>query len=82
MPGNNKLRGLRLLGSHLDVTLDEMAYIGDTGGDAVALKEVKMPFAPSNARKVAKDVAKVTKGETTQGVLEAYLEVIEYNRSK
>lgn len=81
MPGNNKLRGLRLLGTHLNITLDEMAYIGDTGGDAVALKEVKMPFAPSNARKVAKDVAKVTKGETTQGVLEAYLEVIEYNRS-
>ncbi|REL37666.1 HAD family phosphatase [Rhodohalobacter sp. SW132] len=81
MPGNNKLRGLQLLGEHLNISLDQMAYIGDTGGDAVALKEVKMPFAPSNARKVAKDVAKVTVGETTQGVLEAYEEVIEYNRS-
>lgn len=80
MPGNNKLRGLRMLAEYLNITLDEMAYIGDTSGDAVALKEVKMPFAPSNARQVAKDVAKVTAGETTQGVVEAYEEVIEFNR--
>jgi len=81
MPGNNKLRGLRLLGENLGIGLHEMAYIGDTGGDAVALKEVNMPFAPANARKVAKDVAKVTRGETTQGVLEAYKEVIASNRA-
>lgn len=81
MPGNNKLMGLKLLGNHLDISLGEMAYIGDTGGDVVALKEVEMPFAPNNARQVAKDVAKVMESETTEAVLEAYNEVIEYNRN-
>lgn len=81
MPGNNKLQGLKLLGKSLQIGLEEMAYIGDTGGDAVALKEVKMPFAPSNARKVAKDVATELPFETTEGVLEAYRRVISYNRS-
>lgn len=80
MPGNNKLQGLKLLGKSLNVGLNEMAYIGDTGGDAVALKEVKMPFAPSNARKVAKDVATELPFDTTEAVLEAYRRVIEYNR--
>lgn len=80
MPGNNKLQGLKLLGKTLDIRLDEMAYIGDTSGDAVALKEVKMPFAPSNARQVAKDVAVELPFEATEAVLEAYRRVIEYNR--
>jgi len=82
MPGNNKLQGLKLLGNSLNVGLDEMAYIGDTGGDAVALKEVKMPFAPSNARKVAKDVAVELPFETTEAVLEAYRRVIAHNRGQ
>lgn len=81
MPGNNKLQGLKLLGKSLNVGLDEMAYIGDTGGDVVALKEVKMPFAPSNARKVAKDVATELPFNTTEAVLEAYQRVIDYNRN-
>ena len=82
MPGNNKLQGLKLLCKTLDIRLDEIAYIGDTSGDAVALKEVKMPFAPSNARKVAKDVAVELPFETTEAVLEAYRRVIEYNRGQ
>jgi len=82
MPGNNKLQGLKLLGKALNIRLDEMAYIGDTSGDAVALKEVKMPFSPSNARKVAKDVSVEIPFEATEAVLEAYRRVIEYNRSK
>jgi hydroxymethylpyrimidine pyrophosphatase-like HAD family hydrolase len=82
MPGNNKLQGLKLLGKTLNIGLDEMSYIGDTSGDAVALKEVKMPFAPSNARKVAKDVATELPFETTEAVLEAYRRVIAYNRKQ
>ncbi|WP_340102658.1 HAD family hydrolase [Rhodohalobacter sp. 8-1] len=82
MPGNNKLQGLKLLGKSLNVGLNEMAYIGDTGGDAVALKEVKMPFAPSNARKVAKDLATELPFEATEAVLEAYRRVIAYNRDQ
>ena len=82
MPGNNKLRGLKLLGKNLAINLDEMAYIGDTSGDAVALKEVKMPFSPANARKVAKDVSVELPLEATEAVLEAYRQVIEYNRGQ
>lgn len=82
MPGNNKLQGLKLLSKAIDIRLDEMAYIGDTSGDAVALKEVKMPFSPSNARKVAKDVSVELPFEATEAVLEAYRRVIEYNRSE
>lgn len=81
MPGNNKLQGLKLLGKHLGIGLDEMGYIGDTGGDSVALKEVKMPFAPENARKIAKDVATVLPFHTTEAVLEAYRRVIQSNRT-
>jgi hypothetical protein len=82
MPGNNKLQGLKLLGKTLDIRLDEMAYIGDTSGDAVALKEVKMPFAPKNARKVAKDVAVELPFETTEAVLEAYRRVVKHNKEQ
>lgn len=81
MPGNNKLQGLKMLSKTLEIGLDEMAYIGDTGGDAVALKKVRMPFAPSNARKVAKDVARELSQQTTEAVLEAYRQVIDYNRN-
>jgi len=81
MPGNNKLRGLQLLGKSLGIELSEMAYIGDTGGDVPALKGVKFPFAPSNARRVAKDAAEVLPFETTEAVLAGYRKVIEYNES-
>lgn len=80
MPGNNKLRGLKMLGESLGVGLDEMAYIGDSGGDVVALKNVKRPFSPSNARQEAKDHSEVLEEETTHAVLKAYETVIEYNR--
>lgn len=82
MPGNNKLKGINLLSKTLGVQLDEIAFIGDTGGDAVALKEVKMPFAPSNARQIAKDVAWVLPYQTTEAVLQAYREIIDYNRNE
>ncbi|MEX0647170.1 MAG: HAD hydrolase family protein [Balneolaceae bacterium] len=80
MSGNNKLRGLELLGKSLDIRLDEMAYIGDSGGDVVALKNVKRPFSPSNARQEAKDHSEVLDEEATNAVLKAYELVIEYNR--
>ena len=79
MPGNDKLQGLKLLGKELGIGLDEMAYIGDSSGDVPALKNVKMPFAPINARQVAKDHGHVLKGETTNAVLEAYHMIIEHN---
>lgn len=79
--GNNKLQGMKLLAEELDITLDEIAYIGDTGGDIPALKEVKMAFSPSNATRAVKEVSKEMKGKTSDAVLAAYKEIIEYNRS-
>lgn len=79
--GNNKLQGMKLLAAHLNITLDEIAYIGDTGGDLVALKEVKMPFSPKNATAAVKKSSTNLDVETSEAVLEAYRRVIEYNRS-
>lgn len=79
--GNNKLQGMKLLAEELNITLNEIAYIGDTGGDIPALKEVKMAFCPSNATRAVKDVSKEMSCKTSDAVLAAYREVIEYNRS-
>lgn len=80
MPGNNKLKGLEMIGNSTGISLDEMAYIGDSGGDVIALKNVKMPFAPANARQEAKDHSEVLKEETTRAVVEAYERIIEQNK--
>lgn len=81
MPGNNKLQGLQLLANALDISLDEIAYIGDTGGDIPALTAVKMPFSPSNATAAVKKVTTNLDLQTSGAVLEAYKRVIDYNRS-
>lgn len=82
LPGNNKLQGLKLLGKYVGIGLDEMAYIGDSGGDVVALKNVKMAFSPSNARQVAKDHSEPLEEEATRAVVKAYERVIEANGKK
>lgn len=79
--GNNKLQGMKLMAEELKITLDEIAYIGDTSGDIPALKEVKMAFCPSNATRAVKSVSKEMNGKTSDAVLAAYKEVIEYNRT-
>jgi hydroxymethylpyrimidine pyrophosphatase-like HAD family hydrolase len=81
MPGNDKLQGMKLLGEATGISLNEMAYIGDSSGDVPALKQVKMPFAPINAHQTAKDHGEVLQFETTLAVLDAYERIIEYNRS-
>jgi hypothetical protein len=75
----NKGAGLHWLGEHLGITLSEMAYIGDSGGDMPALRRAGMAFAPANAVDAVKAVATVTRGEATAGVLEAYQAVIAAN---
>jgi len=79
LKGNNKLQGLQLLGASLDISLDEMAYIGDSDGDVKALERVKLPFAPSNAIERVKEVATVLEEHTTEAVLEAYQRIISLN---
>ena len=80
LPGNDKLQGLKLLSESLEIGLDEMAYIGDSSGDVPALKQVRMAFAPKNARQIAKDHAEVIDKEATEAVLEAYERIIRFNR--
>lgn len=80
MPGNNKLQGMKLLSQQVGIKLDEIAYIGDTGGDIPALKNVKLAFSPANAIQPVKEVTQNLKFETTDAVLEAYRQVIKLNK--
>ncbi len=77
----NKGEGIKFLCDLLDLELDEVAFIGDTGGDRPGLEIVGKPFAPNNAMESAKEVSDVMNGEDADAVLEAYKKVIEYNRS-
>lgn len=82
MPGNDKLQGFKLLSNALDISFDQMAYIGDSSGDVPALKKVKMAFAPLNAKDIAKKHGVVIQKESTEAVLDAYHRIIEYNKSE
>ncbi len=77
----NKGEGMKMIANHFNLKLEELAYIGDSSGDVPALKIIGMPFAPSNAAEVAKEVGEVTELESTKGVVEAYQKIIERNRS-
>ena len=77
----NKGEGIKYLCELLNVSLDEVAFIGDTSGDRPGLEIVGRPFAPKNAKEVAKEVSEVMGGEDADAVLQAYKKVIEYNRS-
>lgn len=62
--------------------LEEIAFIGDTIGDVVALEVVGVAFAPANAQPdVLRSVDIVTGGSVLEGVIEAYEWCIEHNRS-
>ncbi len=77
----NKGEGIKMLANHFELKPEELAYIGDSSGDVPGLKIVGMPFAPSNAAQVAKEVAEVTKERATKGVVKAYQKIIERNRA-
>lgn len=76
----NKGEGIRFLCNMLNLSLDEVAYIGDSSGDVPGLEIVGKSFAPENAKSFVKDVADVVTAETTRGVLEAYEYLIEHNK--
>ncbi|MBO6587209.1 MAG: HAD hydrolase family protein [Gracilimonas sp.] len=77
----NKGVGIRLLCELLEIDLNEVAYIGDSSGDMPGLEIVGKSFAPINAKSFVKDAVDQVTKETTEGVLEAYEEIIAYNRS-
>ncbi len=68
----NKGNGLRWISGFTGIPLSEIAYIGDSSGDITALKIAGKAFAPSNAAPSVKAIAEVMRGETSEGVLEAY----------
>ncbi|MEX2603050.1 MAG: HAD family hydrolase [Gracilimonas sp.] len=77
----NKGEGIKFLCKLLNLELDEVAYIGDSSGDIPGLEIVGKSFAPQNARSYVKNIVDEVTAEATKGVLEAYNQLIEYNRS-
>jgi HAD superfamily hydrolase (TIGR01484 family) len=72
-PGITKRTGLEWLTEHLDVTMSDVAYIGDAESDLEALDAVGHSFAPANAdAEVRRRVDHVTEGAVLDGTLEAY----------
>ncbi len=72
-PDITKKQGLAWLAERLDLTLENVAYIGDTNGDLDALGAVGYAFAPANATEaVRRRAAHVTEGAVADGTLEAY----------
>ena len=68
-----KAQALRWLAETDGLDLAEVAFIGDTDGDAEAIAACGWGFAPANAARPARDAADtVTAGAVADGVLEAY----------
>ncbi|NNF03947.1 MAG: HAD hydrolase family protein [Rhodothermales bacterium] len=79
----DKLRGIEWLAERVGLSLDEIAYIGDSNGDINALRAVGRSFAPANAADSVKDVVDfVCSGNSIDGVLEAYARCVEANRNE
>lgn len=68
-----KARAIATLAADEGLTLAQVAFVGDTNGDAEALAAVGHGFAPANASGTAKAAAgTVTAGAVVAGVVEAY----------
>ena len=68
-----KVQALRWLTGTDEIDLAEVAFIGDTNGDAPAIAACGLGFAPANGARPARDAADVvTNGAVLDGVLEAY----------
>lgn len=71
--GLTKVQALRWLAEADGHGLDEVAFIGDTNGDAAAIEAAGAGFAPSNGAAAAHAAADVvTDGAVLAGVIEAY----------
>ncbi|MEO0558460.1 MAG: HAD hydrolase family protein [Bacteroidota bacterium] len=71
--GLTKADALRWLAEEEGLTLDELAFIGDTNGDAAAMQAAGAGFSPSNGSEAAKAAADVvTEGAVLAGTLDAY----------
>ena len=68
-----KVQALRWLAEMDGLSVSEIAFIGDTDGDAPAIAACGLGFAPANGARPAREAADVvTEGAVMDGVLEAY----------
>lgn len=65
--GVSKAKGLRKLGDHLGITVDEMAAVGDSGNDVEMMKSVGFPIAMGNATEEIRQLAKVVVADNDHG---------------
>jgi len=71
--GLTKAEGMVWLAETCGISVSEMAFVGDTGGDVEALSMVGASFAPANATKEAKAAAHYASAlYDIDAVLEAY----------
>jgi hydroxymethylpyrimidine pyrophosphatase-like HAD family hydrolase len=72
-PGLTKAEGMQWLAQTCGISVSEMAFVGDTGGDVGALLIVGASFAPANGTQEAKSSAKhASSFNDIEAVLEAY----------
>ena len=75
-----KVQALRWLAEADGLGLSEIAFIGDTNGDAPAIEAAGLGFAPANGAEAAHRAANVvTEAPTIEGVLEAYRTCLDRN---
>ena len=75
-----KVQAIRWLAEADGLDLAEVAFIGDTNGDAPAIAACGLGFAPANGARPARDAADVvTEAPVLGGVLEAYRECLRRN---
>jgi hydroxymethylpyrimidine pyrophosphatase-like HAD family hydrolase len=81
--GLTKAQAVQWLAGEEGLDLSEVAFVGDTRGDAEALAAVGLGFAPQNAAEAAKRAADVvTEGAVLAGVEEAYRRCLALNRAR
>lgn len=75
-----KARAIATLAADEAIALADVAFVGDTNGDAEALGAVGHGFAPANGSDAAKAAAgTVTAGAVVAGVIEAYRACLRHN---
>lgn len=79
----NKLQAIKDLAEQLEISLEEIAYIGDDVNDYFALKEVGFSACPKNANKIIKEtVYYVCKNKAGNGAVREICDLILLSQNK
>lgn len=81
---NNKLDTVSELSKKLNISMDDIAYIGDDINDKYLLKKVGMAACPTNAQKEIKSISGIIQLTTAggDGVLREFVELILAHRNR